>query len=492
MMVIMEGESSKGKLYIVSTPIGNKDDITLRAINMIKKSDFVICEEMKMGAITLKNINAVKDLVSLNEHNEAEVAQEIIDRLVKGEKAALISDAGTPLIADPGSRLMKIALRSDIEIEVIPGVTSILTAIVRSGFPTDEFVFAGFVSRKTEEKIQQLKRLSKEQRTVILLETPYRLVQILESCKEVMPDRKAYIGMNLTLKYETHHYGTFQELYDKFKEHNMKSEFVICFKGSPKIEEDFRSSNRSGQDFNQQREGFGRDRGSDQPRRFEKRDDFRRDNSPDGENINKTSYDSRDSRKSFDNRDNKSRYDSRDDKKRYETGDKTEKKPYSDNREGGERRPYADKREGGERKPYSGSREGGERKPYPGNREGGERRPYADKREGGERKPYYDKHEGSERKPYIDRNEGSGNSEGYEKREFRKDRGDRIPENDSNPRNENSDTPPSTERSVNQNPSKRKPGMKRKGSGEGQNRFEKREGVASRSKFEKRKRNDYE
>ncbi|HRP01354.1 MAG TPA: 16S rRNA (cytidine(1402)-2'-O)-methyltransferase [Candidatus Kapabacteria bacterium] len=229
---IENSKKSHGKLYIVSTPIGNKDDFTVRAMNSLKRCDFVICEETKIGARTLKQINLSKELIPLNEHNEEESTNEIIDRIKNGEKACLISDDGTPLIADPGNYFIKKCIANDIDIEVVPGVTSIITALVRSGLATHEFVFAGFLNRKTEEKFQEVKELAREKRTVVLLETPYRLVATLEVLSKIMPDRKAYIGMNLTYAYETHHYGTFEELYNKFADKELKAEFVICFEGS--------------------------------------------------------------------------------------------------------------------------------------------------------------------------------------------------------------------------------------------------------------------
>jgi len=227
----LENKSKKGKLFIVSTPIGNKEDITLRALGVLKICDFVICEELKEGARLLKNINLEKELVPLNEQNEIEQTFSVLERLEKGDRACLVSDCGTPLLADPGHHLLKAALKTSIEIEVVPGASSILTALVRSGFDASSFFFAGMLSRKEEERVHELTQLSHFPKTVILLETPYRLKPLLEAAARVMPDRRAYIGMNLTMMYETHHYGTFAELYEKFKDENIKAEFVICFEG---------------------------------------------------------------------------------------------------------------------------------------------------------------------------------------------------------------------------------------------------------------------
>jgi len=227
----LNNKNKTGKLFIVSTPIGNKDDISLRALSALKVCDFVICEEIKEGARLLKNVNLEKELVPLNEQNEIEQTFNLLERLERGSRACLVSDCGTPLLADPGLHLLKAVLKTNIEIEVIPGASSILTALVRSGFDASSFFFAGMLSRKEEERLHELKSLSHFPRTVILLETPYRLKPLLEAAAKIMPDRNAYIGMNLTMMYETHHYGTFEQLYEKFKNENIKAEFVICFEG---------------------------------------------------------------------------------------------------------------------------------------------------------------------------------------------------------------------------------------------------------------------
>ncbi len=229
----METKSSKkGKLFIVSTPIGNKDDISIRALNVLKICDLVVCEEIKEGAQLLKQYNLLKDLESLNEQNEIEQSLVILDKLENGEKIALVSDCGTPLFADPGQHLVRGAIKADIAIEVIPGASSLMTALVRSGLDLSSFLYAGFLSRKYDERLDELKALSKERRTVVLLETPYRFSALLEAAANIMPNRSAYIGMNLSMPYETHHYGTFKELFEKFNDENVKAEFVVCFEGS--------------------------------------------------------------------------------------------------------------------------------------------------------------------------------------------------------------------------------------------------------------------
>jgi 16S rRNA (cytidine1402-2'-O)-methyltransferase len=220
-------------LYIVSTPIGNEDDISLRALKVLKKVDAIICEEEKIGALLIKRHNFSAQLEQLNEHNEENYAPQLIERIENGETFALISDAGTPIFADPGRFLLQLALDAGVNIVVVPGASSIMTALVRSGFQSDVFTCAGFLSRTTEERLSQLQALALEPRTTILLETPYRLKQLLEAANKVMPDRKAYIGCNLTMAFEHHHYGTFSELFAKFTESPFKGEFVIVFEGHP-------------------------------------------------------------------------------------------------------------------------------------------------------------------------------------------------------------------------------------------------------------------
>lgn len=226
-------ERNFGTLYIVSTPIGNDDDITIRALKVLKSVDIVVCEEPKVGARMLHKYNLSQKMELLNEQNELIKTPQLVEMLEKGKNLALVCDGGTPVFADPGLILVQTCLKKEIPIKVIPGVSSLMTAIVRCGFPIDQFLFAGFLSRKKEERILQLRRLSQENRTVVLLETPYRLVPLIEAAAQIMPDRRAYIGCNLTMPFETHHYGTFKELYNTFKNTKFKGEFVICFDGSP-------------------------------------------------------------------------------------------------------------------------------------------------------------------------------------------------------------------------------------------------------------------
>ena len=232
-----EKKKKNGTLYIVSTPIGNDEDITLRALRILKKCDLIICEDGKIGSRLLKRNNIDKKIEILSEQNERDKSFEIISILRQGKDIALVSDCGTPVFADPGKILVNAILDSDIDLVVIPGVSSIMTAVVRSGFSIEQFLYAGFLSREKEERFQQLKQLRDQSRTVVLLETPYRLMPLLEAAVKLMPTRRAYIGCNLTMHFETNHYGTFEDLFNKFKDLHFKGEFVLCFQGDPFIKD---------------------------------------------------------------------------------------------------------------------------------------------------------------------------------------------------------------------------------------------------------------
>ena len=236
---IMAKKEKRGRLYVVSTHIGNIEDVTIRAIEVLKLCDIVICEEIKEGSILLKNLRINKKLDTLNEQNEDQKVPELINMIIEDDKKiALISDAGTPVFADPGYQLVRNALHSDVNVIVVPDVTSLMTALVRSGFSLDQFLYAGFLSRKHDERIEQLTALANEPRTVAIFDTPYRLIPLLEDAAQVMPHRRVYIGMNLTMPYETHHYGTFTELCEKFKKDRIKAEYVICFEGDELVNDE--------------------------------------------------------------------------------------------------------------------------------------------------------------------------------------------------------------------------------------------------------------
>ncbi len=225
-------KQKSGTLYLISSPIGNNKDFTFRASDVLQKVDLVLGEEMKITAQHLYQLRLDKPIDALNEHNEAEKVPEIIALLKEGKNIALMPDDGTPVVADPGFQLVRACINEDITISPIPGASSILSALICSGFTTNQFLYAGFLSRTDDERRKQITFLAHEPRTVIVMDTPYRMKLLLKSLADVIPDRNAYIGMNLTLSSETHQRGTFAELYEKFKDHKMKVEYVIVFEGA--------------------------------------------------------------------------------------------------------------------------------------------------------------------------------------------------------------------------------------------------------------------
>ncbi|MDI6767255.1 MAG: 16S rRNA (cytidine(1402)-2'-O)-methyltransferase [Bacteroidota bacterium] len=226
-----------GTLYLVASPIGNYDDITFRALRILKESDVIVYEERREGERLLSRYDiSEKSIELLNEHNEKEISIQIIDYLKDGKQVAIISDAGTPVFSDPGQFLVKKAIEQNINIVPIPGPSSLIPALVLSGFPIHEFLFYGFLSPKREERMKELIVLRDEYRTVAFMETPYRLLPLLKDFVEVFGnDRRVVIAFNLTMPDEQIFRGTPLELYEKFEKNKIKGEFVVLVAGSKKI-----------------------------------------------------------------------------------------------------------------------------------------------------------------------------------------------------------------------------------------------------------------
>jgi len=218
-------------LYVVSTPIGNYCDITLRAIRILTECEIIVCEEFKEAAKLLKFLNLKKELLQINEHNEYTASEEIFTYILEGKSAALITDCGTPGFADPGKRLINKCIEFNIKVDFIPGANSLLSALVLSGFDISRFYYLGFLSPKSGERKSELKKVLRIQKTIAMLETPYRLQALLADISEVSPDRKIFIGMNLTMPNEMKFRGTaaeiLQDLKSTFGEAKVKEEFVI-------------------------------------------------------------------------------------------------------------------------------------------------------------------------------------------------------------------------------------------------------------------------
>ena len=221
-----------GTLFLVATPIGNWEDITLRALRILKEVDLVVFEERREGSRLLRHYGIDKPVESLNEHNEAAGAQTILNRIKSGGSVALISDAGTPVFSDPGQTLVQRAIQLGIRIVPVPGASSLMPALIVSGFPIREFLFQGFLSPKRERRIAELQKMKRETRTVVLMEAPYRLVQLVRDIAEVFGEsRRICVAFDLTLPTEEIFHGSAPELHKRFSKEERKGEFVVLLEG---------------------------------------------------------------------------------------------------------------------------------------------------------------------------------------------------------------------------------------------------------------------
>ena len=211
---------------MVATPIGNLGDITYRSVEVLKSVDKILAEDTRTSGVLLKHYGIGTPMESFHAFNEHKRVSAIVQRIRNGEHLALITDAGTPGISDPGFLLVREALQSDLKIECLPGATAFVPALVKSGFPTDRFVFEGFLPHKKgrQTKINQLKE---ESRTIVLYESPHRLIKTLLRCGEVLGDRKVSVSRELTKKFEETVTGSFDEVIQYFEDHTVKGEFVI-------------------------------------------------------------------------------------------------------------------------------------------------------------------------------------------------------------------------------------------------------------------------
>jgi 16S rRNA (cytidine1402-2'-O)-methyltransferase len=217
-----------GKLFIVSTPIGNYEDITLRAIRILKEADFIICEEFKEARRLLSRFNISKEMFSINEHNENENADEIILKLAEGKSAALISDCGTPLFSDPGHLLVQLAIQNRIEVIPIPGTSSLLAALVGSGINFDKFYFYGWLSPKKDIRKMQLLDLKRRKEVIVLMDTPYRLRTLLEDVAKLWSKNVPIVlAYELTKAQEKFYRGSCDEVLRSVVKENLKGEFVL-------------------------------------------------------------------------------------------------------------------------------------------------------------------------------------------------------------------------------------------------------------------------
>ncbi len=220
-----------GKLFLVPTPIGNLEDMTLRGIRILKEVDLILAEDTRTSAKLLNHYEIKNKLVSHHKFNEHKTVEMIAGQIENGKNVALISDAGTPGISDPGFLLVKTCLDKEIEVECLPGATAMIPALVNSGFPTDRFTFEGFLPQK-KGRHKKIKELLTETRTMIFYESPYRLIKTLEQFAEFLgPDRRASVSRELSKFFEENRRGTLAELIEYFGAKAIKGEIVIVLEG---------------------------------------------------------------------------------------------------------------------------------------------------------------------------------------------------------------------------------------------------------------------
>lgn len=227
-----------GKLYLIPTPVGNLEDITLRALRLLKEVNVILAEDTRTTAFLLKHYDISTPLLSHHKFNEHQQVEKIAERIQRGENIALVSDAGTPGISDPGFLLTRTCVEQGIETECLPGATAFVPALVNSGFPCDRFCFEGFLPQK-KGRMKRLAALQDEQRTIIFYESPYRLAKALEQMSEIFGgERNACVAREISKKFEEFKRGTLKELAEFYKANGIKGEIVIIVEGKDRHEEE--------------------------------------------------------------------------------------------------------------------------------------------------------------------------------------------------------------------------------------------------------------
>src|SRR6478672_11557031 len=219
-------------LYVVATPIGNLGDISLRGLEVLKNVDVVAAEDTRHSGLLLKHFEIKKPFVSYHEHNEAARTAELIERLARGENIALITDAGTPALSDPGMRLIRECISRELPFTIVPGSSSILVALLGSGFSTEKFSFRGFLPLKSGQRERELRTAAESEETTLFFESPYRLLKTLHACTAIMPERELCVARELTKKFEEFRRGTAAELLAHYETHQVKVEIVLIVSGA--------------------------------------------------------------------------------------------------------------------------------------------------------------------------------------------------------------------------------------------------------------------
>ena len=218
-----------GTLYIVSTPIGNLEDITMRAVRILKEVGLIAAEDTRRTKILLDAYGISNRLTSFHSHSTSRKGQELIKKLQEGASIALVSDSGTPGISDPGSVFISECIKNDIPVTAVPGPTALITALVLSGKPTHKFAFEGFLSIKGARRRKQIESLIKEDRTIVVYESPHRIISFLEDFRDVAEDREVVLARELTKKFEEIRRGPAKEHLEHFSEHKPRGEFIVVF-----------------------------------------------------------------------------------------------------------------------------------------------------------------------------------------------------------------------------------------------------------------------
>lgn len=224
--------SDKGALYICPTPIGNLEDITLRVLRVLKETDLIAAEDTRRTLRLMNHYDIKAPLTSYHEHNRKKKGEHLLELLREGKTVALVSDAGTPGVSDPGYELVRGCIEQGIPVVSLPGPTAVMTALVASGLPTDRFFFQGFLPKAPSKRKGLLKGLERQQGTIILYASPHGLAGLLEDCKEVLGSRRAVIAREITKRHEEYIRGTLGGLVDWAKESDIKGEFVLMLEGA--------------------------------------------------------------------------------------------------------------------------------------------------------------------------------------------------------------------------------------------------------------------
>ena len=226
-------KSRFGKLFLVPTPVGNLEDMTFRAIRVLKEVDLILAEDTRTSGILLKHFQIENRMMSHHKFNEHKSLGAVVSRLQMGENIALISDAGTPAISDPGFLIVRACVEAGVEVECLPGATAFVPALVNSGLPNDRFCFEGFLPQKKGRQTRSTE-LSEETRTMVFYESPYRLVKTLEQFAEFFgAERECSVAREISKKFEEHRRGTLTDVAAWYREHEPKGEIVIIVAGAP-------------------------------------------------------------------------------------------------------------------------------------------------------------------------------------------------------------------------------------------------------------------